>query len=81
MSHSSGKDITEIAGRVAQANTRFQQLYPGDATRRRPVHTVYGGAQLFKAGSAARLGALALASLDEHAPDFATFARALDLPG
>jgi citrate lyase beta subunit len=73
--------LAEIAGRVAEANARFQQLYPGDATGRRPVHTVYGGAQLFKAGSAARLGAVALASLDEHAPDFATFARALELPG
>ena len=73
--------LADIAGRVAEANARFQQLYPGDAAGRRPVHTVYGGAQLFKAGSAARLGALALASLDEHAPDFATFARALNLPG
>jgi citrate lyase beta subunit len=73
--------LSEIAGRVTKANTRFQQLYSGDATGRRPVHTVYGGAQLFKAGSAARLGTLALASLDEHAPDFATFARALGLPG
>src|SRR5262245_18304685 len=73
--------FAEIAGRVAEANARFQQRYPGYTTGRRSVHTVYGGAQLFKAGSAARLGALALASLDEHAPDFATFARALGLPG
>jgi citrate lyase beta subunit len=71
----------EIAARLAEANTRFRLRYPGDATGRRPVHTVYGGAQLFKAGSAARLGALALASLDEQAPDIASFARALGLPG
>jgi citrate lyase beta subunit len=73
--------LADIAGRVAEANARFHQRYPGDAAGRRPVHTVYGGAQLFKAGSAARLGALALASLDEYAPDFASFARALGLPG
>jgi citrate lyase beta subunit len=73
--------VDTVAGQVAAANTRFQQRYPGDSTARQPVHTVYGGAQLFKAGTAARLGALALASLDEYAPDFATFARALGLPG
>jgi citrate lyase beta subunit len=73
--------LADIAGHIAEGNTRFRQLYPGDTTGRRPIHTVYGGAQLFKAGSAARLGALALTSLDDHAPDFASFARALGLPG
>jgi citrate lyase beta subunit len=43
------------------------------------VHTVYGGAHLFTADSAPKLGALAIAALDEHAPDAATLARALDL--
>jgi len=40
---------------------------------------VYGGAHLFRSDSAAKLGKLALAALDTHAPDAATFARALDL--
>jgi hypothetical protein len=44
------------------------------------VHTVYGGAHLYTAGSARKLGIAALASLAEHAPDAATFARALSLP-
>jgi hypothetical protein len=74
------ESFAEIAGRLAEANARFRQRYPGESAARRPVHTVYGGAQLFKAGSAARLGALALASLDEYAPDFVSFARALGLP-
>jgi citrate lyase beta subunit len=73
--------IDQIATRVAEANARFQQRYPGEPAGRRPVHTVYGGAQLFKAGSAQRLGSVALASLAEHAPDFVTFAHALGLPG
>jgi citrate lyase beta subunit len=73
--------LANIAGRVAEANARFHQRYPGDAPGRRPVHTLYGGAQLFKAGSAARMGALALASIDEYAPDFVSFAHALGLPG
>ncbi len=75
------ESIAAIAGRVAEANALFQQRYPGESAARQPVHTVYGGAQLFKAGTAQRLGGLALASLDEYAPDFATFARALGLPG
>jgi citrate lyase beta subunit len=77
----SAEAVGAIAGRVAEANARFGQRYPGDAAARQPVHTVYGGAQLFKAGSARRLGDLALASLDEYAPDFVAFARALGLPG
>ena len=45
------------------------------------MHTVYGGAHLFKSDSATRLGALARRSLDQFAPDFIIFARALNLPG
>jgi len=41
------------------ANTRFQQRYPGGSIERQPVHSVYGGAQLFKAGGHLRLGSLA----------------------
>ncbi|AUX45692.1 hypothetical protein SOCE26_071880 [Sorangium cellulosum] len=48
---------------------------------RQPVHTVYGGAHLFKADSARKLGAVALRALAERAPDFAAFARAIGLPG
>src|SRR5690349_1578877 len=48
---------------------------------RQPIHTVYGGAHLFKADTARKLGAVALGALEEHAPAFAAFARALGLPG
>jgi citrate lyase beta subunit len=53
--------------------------YPGESGNRQPVHTFYGGAHLFKADTAPRLGALALAALDEYAPDAATLKRVLDL--
>lgn len=43
---------------------------------RQPVHTVFGGAHLFRAGVAARFGALALESLDAFAPDAGEFAAA-----
>lgn len=39
----------------------------GSSQRRQPIHTVYGGAHLFKADTAAKLGATALRIMDEHA--------------
>jgi len=39
----------------------------GTTQRRQPIHTVYGGAHLFKADTAAKLGAAALRVMDEHA--------------
>ena len=37
---------------LGAANRAFMQTYPGDRAARQPVHTVYGGAQLFKAETA-----------------------------
>jgi hypothetical protein len=71
----------EISARLLEANREFAVRYPGESFRRQPVHTVYGGAHLFKADTAPRLGALALRALDAYAPNFAAFARALELPG
>src|SRR5688572_15312875 len=75
------KSLTDLTDRLQQANEEFMRHYPGETGRRQPVHTVYGGAHLFKADSAKRLGSLAQRSIDQFAPDFFTFARALDLPG
>lgn len=58
----------------------FAKRYPGESGRRQPVHTVYGGAHLFKSDTAMRLGQLAVRSFEAFAPDAAFFARALDLP-
>jgi citrate lyase beta subunit len=44
------------------------------------VHTVYGGGHLFRADTARKLGDVALRSLDQYAPDSATFARAIGRP-
>ncbi len=71
----------EIFARLTVANRQFAADYPGERADRQPVHTVYGGAHLFKADVAARLGAAALATLEEYAPRPATFARALGLGG
>jgi citrate lyase beta subunit len=71
----------EIFARLREANEAFNKYYPGESGARQPVHTVYGGAQLFKADSARKLGEVALNTLKEYAPDFVVFAKALDLPG
>ena len=49
------------------------------ASSRQPIHTVYGGAHLFKADTAPRLGVTALRVLEEYAPDAATLAAVLGI--
>jgi citrate lyase beta subunit len=71
--------LTTIVDALDKANARVSAQFPGDSPARQPVHTVYGGAHLFKADAASKLGAVALRSLQEHAPDAATFAAALGL--
>src|SRR5687768_1926444 len=71
----------EINARLSESNRAFAERYPGETGKRQPVHTVYGGAHLFRADSAQRLGALARRSLDQFAPDFIAFAKAIGLPG
>lgn len=51
-----------------------------ETSTRQPVHTVYGGAHLFRGDSAVKLGALALRSLEDYAPDPETFTGAIGLP-
>lgn len=49
-------------------------------TGRQPVHTVYGGAHLFKAGTVRTLGSLARRSLEEFGGEPRQFAEALGIP-
>ena len=77
----SDASLTDLTEPLRKANEEFSRHYPGETGRRQPVHTVYGGAHLFKSDSAKRLGSLAQRSLDQFATDFLTFARAIGLPG
>jgi len=45
-----------------------------------PIHTVYGGAHLFKSTTCSKLGALAQRAFAEYAPDAATLARVFSIP-
>ncbi len=69
-----------ISRGLQPAHAAFAAAYPGESGRRQPVHTVYGGAHLFKADSASRLGALSLRALETYAPNATTFAQTLELP-
>jgi len=75
------ESLREIAAPLQQARKEFESQHPGPRGDRQPVHTVYGGAHLFRADTARRLGEKALQSLGEYAPDFVTFAKAVGLPG
>jgi len=76
----SEQSMLDQTSRLKTALTPFSATYPGDAGRRQPVHTVYGGAQLFKSDSAVRLGSLAVRSFEAFGPDAATFASVLGIP-
>ncbi len=62
---------------LSDANDRFARHYPGERPERQPIQTLYGGAQIFKADTAAKLGVVSLRSLDDYAPTADAFAGAL----
>jgi len=76
----SDNSLVGINENLRASNHAFVKTYPGEVGRRQPVHTVYGGAHLFRADSAQRLGQVAERALAENASDFVVFARAIGLP-
>lgn len=76
----SAESYERITERLKLAMVGFGRRYPGESGGRQPVHTVYGGAHLFRSDTAVRLGQLSVRSFQAYAPDAATFAAALGLP-
>lgn len=76
----STEQLNEITESLRQSMGQFAERYPGETGRRQPVHTVYGGAHLFKSDTPTKLGQLALRSFEAYAADARTFADLLDLP-
>ncbi|PIE40729.1 MAG: phosphoenolpyruvate kinase [Gammaproteobacteria bacterium] len=70
-----------ILAMLQESNQIHSTFYPGDGSDRQPVHTVYGGANLFKAGSAQKLGSIAIRNLQAYAPNFVTLAKVVGLTG
>ncbi len=74
-------DKQQLLSDLQTANLAFQKKYPGDKASRQAVHTVYGGANLFKSDTTVRMGDIALKNLKTYAPDFVVLAKALQLQG
>jgi citrate lyase beta subunit len=64
---------------LIRANQTHDALFPGEPAERQPVHTVYGGAHLFKQDTAVTLGSLALKLLNDYAPDPGALAGCIGL--
>lgn len=73
--------IQQIFADLSRANRRYQQAYPGDREALQPIHTLYGGAQLYQAGTTQKIGQLALQSWQQHAPDAERLAAVLQPSG
>ena len=74
-------DKKDLLKKLRKANLKFQKTYPGDKPDRQPVHTVYGGANLFKSDTCIKMGEVALRSLQTYGPNFVVLAKAIQLEG
>ena len=70
-----------IAAGLTRANESFNAHFSGESPARQPVHTVYGGAQIFKAETARKLGDAACLALKQYAPTAGILAKALGIEG
>ena len=73
--------LDTLQDRLKELSTENQALaaaFPGDSGERQPTHVVYGGAHLFKAELAQKLGKGALKTIETYAPHPLQMARALN---
>src|SRR2546430_4207814 len=78
----SDQTLRDLRTRLKAQQEDFARHYPGESGTRQPVHTVYGGAHLFKSDTTRKLGDLALKALLQYAPNATTFAEAIGIdPG
>jgi uncharacterized protein DUF6986 len=71
--------LEPIVAPLARANAAHDALFPGEPAERQPVHTVYGGAHLFRSDTGSMLGSLALQLMHDYTPDAAALARCVGL--
>lgn len=70
-----------ILAELRTANLAFQKTYPGDKPDRQPVHTVYGGANLFSHDIAEKMSKVAVKNFTTYAPNFVVLANVLEHAG
>ena len=73
--------LREISSGLEREHAAFHARYPGPSGERQPIHSYYCGGDLFRRDLVRALGDEALRSLDEHAPNFVAFAKAIGLAG
>jgi citrate lyase beta subunit len=61
--------MTRWGERLGAISARLGTDFPGEGSQRQPVHTVYGGAHLFTANTAPKLGEMARDALGRWAPE------------
>ena len=71
--------VEEAFVALGAANAEHARRYPGGSPGRQPVHVVYGGAHLFRADTAKKLGAVGVRALEAYAPTGVELAAALGL--
>ena len=69
--------LAEAEAALREANLQFAESHQGEGPGRQPVHTVYGGAQLFAADSVPKLGAIALRAMDQYTPNASALGEAV----
>lgn len=74
------KSSEEVMAKLKATNVAFSKIYPGDSPARQPVHTVYGGANLFKSDTVGKMGIVALSHFKSYAPDHKALAGVLGWP-
>src|SRR4028118_2098120 len=74
------QETSALSAPLESALVPFMKRFPGDAGERQPVHTVYGGAHLFKSDTVRKLGDKAAQVLAEQGVDPFVFSRAVGLP-
>jgi len=72
-----GEIIQSIRTPLTRANLNFRKENPGDPIGRQPIHTVYGGAQIFSSNVAQKMSSAALMTLKTYAPSAKALALAL----
>lgn len=71
--------LAPLMQQLAEANQAFATRFPGASDLRQPVHTLYGGAHLYRPGATAKIGGLAVQHFAHYAPDAVRFAENLGI--
>jgi citrate lyase beta subunit len=74
-------ELADATADLREANLDFARRHPGDPPGRQPVHTVYGGAQLFGADAAAKIGGVARRAMEEYVATPQALGEMLDVAG